>query len=59
MTVYIYYFGPIIQFLGVLPKETNENVRKYLATKTFTKTLFLKVEKMKINEMTNDGCLAK
>lgn len=44
-TMYIYYFDPAIPLLGgIHPMKTTENVCKYLATKTFTITLFLKVD---------------
>lgn len=58
-TIYICYFDPAIPFLGILPKKTIENVYKYLVTKTFPTTLFLRVEKSEMKEMTNDVCLVK
>lgn len=45
--MYIYYFDPVISLSGIRPKKTIENVCKYLATKAFTITLFLKVENWK------------
>ena len=46
-TMYIYNSDPAIPLLGIYPKETIENVCKYLATKTFTIMLFLKMESWK------------
>lgn len=46
--MYIYYFDPAIPLLGgIHPMKTTENVCKYLAIKTFTITLFLKVDNEK------------